>query len=449
MSFLSRRVALREAPGPRGDIFKHLSRMPPVHSEEEAALYERRLPFRTASSPGDPHPGLRSYPFLPQVCRRFKAIMDSPGARALLWDEVVIDFGHELVTAVHVPMRWSDAQPSEEEFQQAFAAARLDAHKMVDFISQRRGYLTSLVLVNSEGYWTEEGEFVNLANKHSYGLATLGLTLGMLKERLATLRILYCNDLFSMGSPLGVIASLNNLRELELEGLHCRLYREPVAELGRLTQLEALVMNATQRHGVFIFGLDTIPDTWAGLGRLTRLELRRAPRREQRGEGVQRSRRGNALLEALPSWLPGAMPHLAALDVSFCSRLDLASVTTLTQAAQGGPPRVKLLPSLRHMAQLTAINLSDNNLVRVPPELCKMTALEYLDLNGCPWLQAKQPLTPLLGLTRLRYLDLRAIHVEDGKFWSADKCATMQHVAILARSLRRRRRQALVLHDTK
>lgn len=55
----------------------------------------------------------------------------------------------------------------------------------------------------------------------------------------AELRILHCNDLFSLGSPLSVFASLPRLRSLALEGLQCRLYREPVALLGRLTEVSA------------------------------------------------------------------------------------------------------------------------------------------------------------------------------------------------------------------
>ena len=136
-------------------------------------MHERLLPFRTIESPGEPHPGLRAYPFLGQVrgqqrqwalpavrwpctvaagtdrgmllptphqgplpylplscfvarspappwrvqvCRRWKALMDSPSARQALWCELVIDFGHELITAVHSPAKWADTLPSDAEF---------------------------------------------------------------------------------------------------------------------------------------------------------------------------------------------------------------------------------------------------------------------------------------------------------------------------------------------
>ena len=66
----------------------------------------------------------------------------------------------------------------------------------------------------------------------------------------------------------------SGLRTLALEDIQCRLFREPLAELGRLAALERLSVCATQRHGVFIFGIDAVPDTWRHLGRLRSLELR-------------------------------------------------------------------------------------------------------------------------------------------------------------------------------
>lgn len=48
-----------------------------------------------------------------------------------------------------------------------------------------------------------------------------------------------------------------------------------------------------------------------------------------------------------------------------------------------------------------------------------------------------------------RWLDLRAVHVEEGgRYWSPAKCTTMQHVAALAKALRRKNRHAKILHDT-
>lgn len=53
---------------------------------------------------------------LPQVCKRWQSILKNPGLGSELWREVIIDFGHELITAVHTPIAWSDRRPSDEEF---------------------------------------------------------------------------------------------------------------------------------------------------------------------------------------------------------------------------------------------------------------------------------------------------------------------------------------------
>jgi hypothetical protein len=202
--------------------------------------------------------------------------------------------------------------------------------------------------------------------------------------------------------------------------------------------------------------LDTIPDAWRHLSCLTSLELR-----------------GNPLLEALPPWLATALPALRLLDVGGCVRLDLRCLTTLTQletlalqaldlVCDAAPPRllaqaaqhgvmarVRLAPDLSPLTRLRALNLADNNLGAPPPWLPKLRGLKVLDMSGNFFLQAPQPLTPLTALTNLRHLDLRAIHVEEGtKFWSEAKCVTMQHVAALARALRRRNRHCRLLHDT-
>lgn len=236
-----------------------------------------------------------------------------------------------------------------------------------------------------------------------------------LAPRPADLAIVHCNDLFAVGSPLSTIAMLTGLQSLSLEDVQSRIYREPLAELGRLRSLTHLAVNSRQREGVFIWGIDgagpaaaraclpkrlcvgpftqqptarstlcplplslyhafcaAIPDTWAHLSNLLALELR-----------------GNSLLETLPPWLPGALPSLQLLDVSACVRLDLASLAQFTtlrtlglqamdlvcgatperllsQAAQHGVvARVKQLPDVSPLTGLRALNLADNNLLQV------------------------------------------------------------------------------------
>jgi hypothetical protein len=36
----------------------------------------------------------------------------------------VVDFGHELITSIHTPLRWSSQRPTDDEFQEGFNATR-------------------------------------------------------------------------------------------------------------------------------------------------------------------------------------------------------------------------------------------------------------------------------------------------------------------------------------
>lgn len=68
-----------------------------------------------------------------------------------------VDFGHELITAVHTPIVWSDRRPTDKEFRDSFSATKLSAQKILDFMHQRQSVIQKVVLTNSEGYWS--GEF--------------------------------------------------------------------------------------------------------------------------------------------------------------------------------------------------------------------------------------------------------------------------------------------------
>lgn len=89
-----------------------------------------------------------------QVCRRWKQVLTNPATSNILWREVIIDFGHELITAVHTPIAWSDRRPSDEEFRESFSHTRLSAARMVHFVEERQSSIRRLVLMNSEGYWS-------------------------------------------------------------------------------------------------------------------------------------------------------------------------------------------------------------------------------------------------------------------------------------------------------
>ena len=84
-------------------------------------------------------------------------MLDKPEARRLIWDEIVVDFSHELITAVHTPIAWSDKRPSNDEFQKSFKEIQLSAAKILDFIRIRRSSVKRIVLMSSEGYFSEVG----------------------------------------------------------------------------------------------------------------------------------------------------------------------------------------------------------------------------------------------------------------------------------------------------
>lgn len=64
------------------------------------------------------------------------------------------DFGHELITAVHTPIIWSDRRPTDDEFRKSFSATKLSAQKILDFMQTRQNVIKKVVLTNSEGYWS-------------------------------------------------------------------------------------------------------------------------------------------------------------------------------------------------------------------------------------------------------------------------------------------------------
>ncbi len=48
----------------------------------------------------------------------------------MLWERLNIDFGHELVTAIHTPLKWSNSRPSAEDFTVALTATTLSTTKV-------------------------------------------------------------------------------------------------------------------------------------------------------------------------------------------------------------------------------------------------------------------------------------------------------------------------------
>eukprot|EP00891_Asterochloris_glomerata_P003742 jgi/Astpho2/3742/Aster-x1169 len=294
-------------------VFAELARIGPVLPPEEEAAVTCHWPFRTVELPGEPHPGLRAYPFLGQVCKRWKRILQHPASLQTLFSEVCIDFGHEVITAVHTPIAWSDRRPSDDEFRDSFAGTTLSAQKIVNFVRQRQAAVRKLTLMNSEGYWSDEGDFVDLQRKHTFTMVHLGMLLGALQFQLEELRIQHCNDLFGGGSSqslaangaFSAISCLPLLRRLAIEDLHCRIEKGALSELSSMTQLEELAITAEDTLGSW--------SEWAALTSLRKLELR-----------------GHSMLLVLPRFLAD-LPALRHLDVGCCRHLQLEGVGSLTR----------------------------------------------------------------------------------------------------------------------
>ena len=269
-----------------------------------------------------------------QVCRRWKEVLEAPEARPFLWREVVVDFGHELITAVHTPIAWSDARPSDAEFRDAFAATRLAASRVLDFVAARAASVRRVALTNSEGYWSDEGDFVNLQQKHTFSLGHVGLLLGSVRATLEELRVSHCSDIFAGFSrgALGMVACCPRLKVLRIDDVHTRLERDALAQLGRLTGLEELAVSVEDNLGSWAVGLDAVPEAWRSLKRLRKLQLR-----------------GHVQLATLPRWLP-ELEALEELDLSGCCHCDLS--------AGGGGGVLQRCLALR-VVSLSGMRLSD------------------------------------------------------------------------------------------
>lgn len=89
----------------------------------------------------------------------------------------MVDFGHELITAVHTPIAWSDTRPSDKDFKLSFSKTKLDAAKILRFMLQRRASMRKVVLMSSEGYYSEVDTFAASQIAH-VGLNPIALVQG-------------------------------------------------------------------------------------------------------------------------------------------------------------------------------------------------------------------------------------------------------------------------------
>ncbi|GAX82771.1 hypothetical protein CEUSTIGMA_g10197.t1 [Chlamydomonas eustigma] len=433
-------------------IFRHLSEKSP-----DEVLFDfwfiKHMKFRNDDHDEQPYAGLRAYPFLGQVCKKWNRILATDQAKAVLWSQIVIDFGHELVTAIHTPLVWSNERPNAEEYAIAFQRVSLSSAKVIDFISQRQKSLKSLVLTNSEGFWGDEGDYLPLSGKHNFNSSHLGFLVGQMRYQLQELRLFNCNDLLSSDLGLwGVVTLCPNLRIFAAEGLNFRLPSQYVSELGNLMKLESLSLVGEEHihasTNSWIVGLDKMPEAWSRLCSLSKLELR-----------------GHHLLDMVPTWLP-ALPALRHLDLSLNASINLQNLSSfdkletlvlqsLDLSQPAGAEQISLLakrflPNLEGLSgSLKSISLAGNRFTSLPEMLMKLGSLNTLDFNGNKELQILGPLTGFLASwPGIQVLDFRGVHKDkNSAYWSDAKCTTMKFVAAAAKLLKRRKYHSRVLID--
>ncbi|KAJ9522316.1 hypothetical protein QJQ45_008210 [Haematococcus lacustris] len=410
-------------------VFHHLAHQDPSTESCGRPWHVARLPWKQRRQP---HLGLRAYPFLGQ---------------ALVWQQLTVDWGHELVTAIHMPLAFASSPPSIQHFAHSLSSTKVSASKVLDFIMARRAIISHLTISNVEAFSPEEVEgegrgpwSLSLAGKHDFQASHLGALLMLLRGGLQGLRLHRSNDLMRSDQGLwGLAALCTGLTSLALDSVTCPIPTASAAMLSRLPKLQSLVLGCEQHSGPSLAGLAELPPSWLTLTALTALELR-----------------DHGLLGTLPSWL-SELPALRLLDVSGCCNLALQQVTLMTQlntlvlqrmgltglegeaAGQAAAAR-HTLPDLAPLAAgLRSLSLAGNSFKAMPSCLGQLLLLEVLDLSGNKDLAIVRPLAPLLtALPRLQVLDARGIHVEPGSCWSEAKCRTMAHLASGAKLMRRR-----------
>ena len=211
---------------------------------------------------------------------------------------------------------------------------------MLDFVAARSASVRRLVLTNSEGYWSDEGDFVNLQQKHTFSLGHVGLLLGSVRATLEELAVQHCSDIFAgFGrGALGTVACCPRLKVLRIEDVHTRLERDALSQLGKLTNLEELAVSVEDNLGSWAVGLDSVPESWRALKKLRKLELR-----------------GHVQLAALPRWL-SELEQLEELDLSGCCHCDLGGGS---EAGAGGGGSVLQMCLNLKVVCLSGMRLTD------------------------------------------------------------------------------------------
>ena len=382
-----------------------------ISEPEEDEVDVQALTFRTSLNASlfmSPHQRLRGYPFLGQVCKRWNHVLNTSEAKGKLWRDLVVDFGHEIVTSIHTPLLWSNQRPRPDEYEASFQRTSISTGKVVQFIMEpsRKGSIRSLTFSNSTGFWSDDDdEYVDLDGKTDFQASSLGFILGALVTQLNSLRLFNCNNLLCP-SLWVAFQQCKALRSLSVEIITCKISGHQLSALSSLVSLEELAIIGEERQGSQISGLEEIPQELSRLVSLCKLELR--------GHHILPS------LPSLPSWL-SEMKSLRHLDVSANNNLDLIHLTGLVQLeslvlqslhlsqplSSSSPISIhakRNLPDLRKFAKLKVLSMAQNDFTRLPESL--PNSLETIDLSGNKELQVQVPLHHFLQrLPHIKLLD--------------------------------------------
>ncbi|KAG1669664.1 hypothetical protein FOA52_002048 [Chlamydomonas sp. UWO 241] len=138
----------------------------------------------------DPLQGARASPFLPQVCSRWKAVLESAEARAITHRHVVLDIGHELLNGVFYPLRFQSQPLDKETFVRRLGVAKLRAPRLQRFVADNRLHITCLT-INVEGLWHRhlDGDMAVLRNHTDFDETCIAFMLGQLAGTLQEFRL--------------------------------------------------------------------------------------------------------------------------------------------------------------------------------------------------------------------------------------------------------------------
>ncbi|KAK9866273.1 hypothetical protein WJX84_010719 [Apatococcus fuscideae] len=335
-------------------------------------------------------PGARRL-LLPLVCQQWRDVVSQPTS---LWTHLDLDF-------------------ASEAFDDNGQLAQVKQEQIIAWVHQRGSAVRSLRLqgsyqplelreISDEDGASSDGAVSMTASQPLHDFTGMGLARLLLGLRLEELVLERCSDILQ-ASAFVAIASLSNLKVLNLKGIRSQLHPSQSEALWGLGHLEELVLDCDQpqesddaavlpQHTADSWGLPEFPDGMLKLRNLTHLTLS-----------------CHYALTSLPSTIT-KLNKLQVLNLDFCTLenlpASLGNLTALTTLDVEGNlflgDAFRQLPSTPPgMPPISPLNLSG------------LSSLRYLNLNACGLTQIPEMLSELHGLETLDLED-NELGLEDG-----------------------------------